>query len=143
MRKCRQAPRRVCERFGTSGSIKLPVDARLATSPGLALSVRVVRRSYVRPNAALRTATGRRVLSGKDRGAELEITAFPIDRLAINASVAYFDFKSDGGPKNANGTTNFGYVDPSFDVQAKYTGSLGMQYTFRVGGGSPRQRTGA
>ena len=73
---------------------------------------------------------------GKDKGAELEITAFPIERFAINASFAYFDFKSDGGPKNANGTTNFGYVDPSFDVQAKYSGSLGAQYSFRVGGGT-------
>ena len=73
---------------------------------------------------------------GKDKGAELEITAFPIDKLAINASFAYFDFKSDGGPKNPDGSTNFGYVDPSFDVQAKYSGSLGIQYNFRIGGGS-------
>jgi iron complex outermembrane receptor protein len=73
---------------------------------------------------------------GKDRGAELEITAFPVSGLALNASVSWFDFKSSGGPKNPDGTTNFGYVDPSFDVQAKYSGSFGAQYTFQVGGGS-------
>ncbi len=40
------------------------------------------------------------------------------------------------GRSNPDGSTNFGYVDPSFDVQAKYSGSLGAQYTFQVGGGS-------
>ena len=73
---------------------------------------------------------------GKDRGVELEATAFPVTDLAINASVSWFDFKSSGGPKLANGTTNFGYVDPSYDVQAKYSGNLGVQYRFRIGGGS-------
>lgn len=73
---------------------------------------------------------------GKDRGAELEITAYPVAELAINASVSWFDFKSSGGPLLPNGATNFGYVDPSYDVQAKYSGSLGAQYTFRAGGGS-------
>jgi iron complex outermembrane receptor protein len=73
---------------------------------------------------------------GKDRGAELEITAYPISNLAINASVSWFDFKSSGSAKNPDGSTNFGYVDPSYDVQAKYSGSFGAQYTFRVGGGS-------
>ena len=73
---------------------------------------------------------------GKDSGAELEITATPVPNLSVNATVAWFDFKSDAGPKLADGSTNFGYVDPSYDVQAKYTGSLGVQYRFIVGGGS-------
>ncbi|MEJ0035676.1 MAG: TonB-dependent receptor [Gammaproteobacteria bacterium] len=72
---------------------------------------------------------------GEDRGAELEITATPIQDLAINASLAWFDFKSNDGPTK-DGLTNFGYVDPSYDVQAKYSGSLGVQYRFHVGGGS-------
>jgi iron complex outermembrane receptor protein len=73
---------------------------------------------------------------GEDRGVEVEVTANPVADLAINASVAWFDFKSNVGPQLADGTTNFGYVDPSYDVQAELTGSLGAQYRFRVGGGS-------
>ena len=73
---------------------------------------------------------------GKDRGAELEITAFPFDKFMINASAAWFDFKSSASAKLADGSPNFGYVDPSFDVQAKYSGSLGAQYTFNTGGGT-------
>jgi len=73
---------------------------------------------------------------GEDRGVELEVTANPVADLAINASLAWFDFKSNAGPLLADGTTNFGYVDPSFDVQAKYSGSVGAQYRFHVGRGS-------
>ncbi len=71
---------------------------------------------------------------GKDRGAELEVTATPVTNLAVNATVSWFDFKSSVGPRNATGF-NFGYVDPSYDVQAKYAGSLGVQYGFKIGGG--------
>ncbi|MEJ1963142.1 MAG: TonB-dependent receptor [Gammaproteobacteria bacterium] len=73
---------------------------------------------------------------GKDRGVELEVTASPISRLSINGTLAWFDFKSSVAPLLANGTPNFGYVDPSYDVQAKLSGSLGAQYAFVVGTGS-------
>jgi len=72
---------------------------------------------------------------GEDRGVEVEVTATPVPDLAINGSVAWFDFKSNDGP-TINGATNFGYVDPSFDVQAKYSGNLGAQYRFHLGSGS-------
>ena len=73
---------------------------------------------------------------GKDRGVELEVTATPVDELAVNASIAWFDFKSSVGPTNADGSANFGYVDPSYDIQAEFSGSLGLQYRFNLAGGS-------
>jgi iron complex outermembrane receptor protein len=73
---------------------------------------------------------------GQDRGAEVEVTANPVPDLAINASIAWFDFKSSDGPLLGDGTTNFGYVDPSFDVQAELSGSFGAQYRFHVGSGT-------
>jgi len=42
----------------------------------------------------------------------------------------YRAFQADGV------TRNFGYVDPSYDVQAEFSGSFGAQYTFNVDGGS-------
>ena len=76
---------------------------------------------------------------GKDRGLELEVTADPVPDLSINASIAWFDFKSSVGPTVKDGRAchpNFGYVDPSYDVQAELSGSFGAQYRFQVGGGS-------
>jgi iron complex outermembrane receptor protein len=73
---------------------------------------------------------------GEDRGAELELTATPISNLSINATLAWFDFKSKADKLLSNGQANPGYVDPSFDVQAKVSGSLGAQYRISVGEGS-------
>jgi iron complex outermembrane recepter protein len=73
---------------------------------------------------------------GENRGIELEVTAAPIDKLSINATLAWFDFKSSVSPLRADGTPNPGYVDPSYDIQAELSGSLGAQYRFRVGTGS-------
>ena len=77
---------------------------------------------------------------GKDRGAEVEITASPTKDWSINASMGLFDFKS-GAPKtvaNSAGAQvpNNVYVDPSFKVQAPFSGSLGMQYRLSAFGGS-------
>jgi iron complex outermembrane receptor protein len=77
---------------------------------------------------------------GKDRGAELEISASPTQDWSINASMGLFDFTS-GAPKtiaNAAGVQipNNVYVDPSFKVQAPFSGSLGMQYRLSAFGGS-------
>jgi iron complex outermembrane recepter protein len=77
--------------------------------------------------------------SGKDRGAELELTATPIDRLSINATVGLFDFKS-GEPATITQpggavVPNNVYVGSSFKVQAPFSGSLGMQYELAAFGG--------
>jgi iron complex outermembrane receptor protein len=77
---------------------------------------------------------------GKDRGAEVEITASPTNDWSINASMGLFEFKS-GAPKtvaNAAGQQipNNVYVDPSFKVQAPFSGSLGTQYRLSAFGGS-------
>jgi iron complex outermembrane receptor protein len=73
---------------------------------------------------------------GEDRGIEVELTATPVANLAINASMAWFDFKSKVSPTQANGTPNPGYVHPSYDVQAEFSGSFGAQYRFTLGSGS-------
>ncbi len=70
---------------------------------------------------------------GEDRGLEVELTATPISRLAVNATFAWFDFKSNVSPLLPNGARNPGYVDPSYDVQAELSGSLGAQYSFSLG----------
>ncbi len=67
---------------------------------------------------------------GKDRGAELEVTAAPIPNLSINGTLAYFNFKSSVDPSNP------GYIDPSYRVQAKFSGSLGVQYRLALTHGS-------
>jgi iron complex outermembrane recepter protein len=64
---------------------------------------------------------------GNDRGAELELSATPIDNLDINATLSWFEFKS-GAPKTLNGRPNNVYVDPSFKTQAPVSGSIGVQY---------------
>ncbi len=73
---------------------------------------------------------------GEDRGVELEVTATPVDNLNINATMAWFDFKSGADRLLPNGQPNNVYVDPSFKVQAKFSGSLGMQYRMTVGSGT-------
>jgi len=77
---------------------------------------------------------------GKDRGAEVEITASPTQDWSINASMGLFDFKSDAPKTVANSAgqqvPNNVYVDPSFKVQAKMSGSLGMQYRLSAFNGS-------
>jgi iron complex outermembrane recepter protein len=77
---------------------------------------------------------------GKDRGAELEITASPTKDWSINASMGLFDFKSAAPQTIANAAgqqvPNNVYVDPSFKVQAPFSGSLGMQYKLSAFGGS-------
>jgi iron complex outermembrane recepter protein len=73
---------------------------------------------------------------GKDYGAELEITATPIDNLNINASLGFFDFKSGAPQKTATGAANNVYVDPSFEVQSKLSGAIGVQYKMPFAGGS-------
>jgi iron complex outermembrane receptor protein len=73
---------------------------------------------------------------GQNRGVEIELTASPVSNLAVNASFAWFDFKSDVAPTLPNGDPNPGYVHPSFDVQAEFSGSLGAQYRFSLGEGS-------
>jgi iron complex outermembrane receptor protein len=91
------------------------------------------------PNPALRTGSpwfAYASAPGKDRGAELEVTASPIDNLSINATLAWFDFVSEAPQKLPNGQPNNVYVDPSFKVQAALSGSLGMQYRFTALNGS-------
>jgi iron complex outermembrane recepter protein len=73
---------------------------------------------------------------GEDRGVEVELTASPVSNLALNASLAWFDFKSNVAPTLSNGDPNPGFVHPSFDVQAEFSGSLGAQYRFSLGEGS-------
>jgi iron complex outermembrane receptor protein len=77
---------------------------------------------------------------GKDRGAELEVTASPIDNLSINATLAWFDFASGAPQKLPNGTPNNVYVDDSFKVQAPISGSLGAQYKLSLFNGSVTPR---
>lgn len=76
---------------------------------------------------------------GKDRGAEVEITATPVSTLSINATLAWFDFKSGApstipGPNNTQVANNV-YVHPEFKVQAPFSGSLGVQYQLSAFGG--------
>jgi iron complex outermembrane receptor protein len=73
---------------------------------------------------------------GKDRGAELEVTASPMDNLDINATLAWFDFKSGASRTLPSGAPNNVYVDPSFHVQAAISGSLGVQYRLSAFAGS-------
>ena len=72
--------------------------------------------------------------SGKAKGAELELTWTPIDFLAINGSFGYYDYKSDAGLL-PNGEPDVGYIAPGTLLEAKYTGSLGAQYTYTLPSG--------
>ena len=72
---------------------------------------------------------------GSNRGLEAEITANPLPALNLNATLAWFDFKSDA-PATINGEANNVYVHPSFKVQAEWSGNLGMEYRFSTGTGS-------
>jgi iron complex outermembrane receptor protein len=73
---------------------------------------------------------------GSNRGVEFEATATPMRALSINATLAWFDFKSDAPATLPNGSPNNVYVDPSFDVQAELSGSLGVEYRINAGSGS-------
>lgn len=77
---------------------------------------------------------------GKDKGVELEVSASPVSNLQLNATVAWFDFKSGVDPIAPTGGPNFGYVDPGFKVQAELSGSVGAQYTFNMGSGTVTPR---
>jgi iron complex outermembrane receptor protein len=72
---------------------------------------------------------------GSNRGLEAEITANPVASLNVNATLAWFDFKSDA-PATINGQPNNVYVHPTFKVQAEWSGSLGVEYRFQTGAGS-------
>jgi iron complex outermembrane receptor protein len=65
---------------------------------------------------------------GKAKGAELELTAEPIDNLSLNGSIGYYTYSSSVAP-GADG-----YVDPSAREQPRLTYSAGAQYTFMMGG---------
>lgn len=90
------------------------------------------------PNPALRTGApwfAYASAPGSNRGVELEATATPIPALNINATVAWFDFKSDA-PATLNGQPNNVYVDPSYRLQAEFSGSLGVEYRIATAAGS-------
>ncbi len=67
---------------------------------------------------------------GKDRGVELELTATPIDRLQVNVSGGYYNYRSDVA------RTAVGFIDPSVRLQPEFSGSVGAQYTIKMFGGS-------
>jgi iron complex outermembrane recepter protein len=73
---------------------------------------------------------------GSNRGVELEATATPLSGLNINATLSWFDFKSDADPTLPNGQPNNVYVDPSFHVQSEWSGNLGAEYRWAIGSGS-------
>ncbi len=73
---------------------------------------------------------------GSNRGMELEATATVLQGLNVNATLAWYDFKSGADKTLPNGQPNNVYVDPSFKVQAKWSGSVGTEYRFAVGAGS-------
>ncbi len=65
---------------------------------------------------------------GKAKGAELELTAEPIDNLNLNGSAGLYKYSSSVAP-GADG-----YVDPSAREQPRWTFSAGAQYMFEMGG---------
>jgi iron complex outermembrane receptor protein len=65
---------------------------------------------------------------GEVKGAETEISYFPIDNLSINVSAGYNQFKGDEKDK-----TLPTYRDPSSILQPKWSASAGAQYTFQLG----------
>jgi len=72
---------------------------------------------------------------GKAKGAELEITAEPIDNLNITATAGFFKYDSGVDP----GVD--GYVDPSVREQPRFSYSIGAQYAFNFrDGGSVTPR---
>jgi iron complex outermembrane receptor protein len=66
----------------------------------------------------------------KVKGAELELTAEPIDRLSINYSFGYNFTKVD-----VDSPTTLGYTDTSVFVQPKVNMSAGIQYAIPLFGG--------
>jgi len=72
------------------------------------------------------------------KGAELELTAEPIDRLAINYSFGYNFTKVD-----VDSPTTLGYMDTSVFVQPKLNMSAGIQYGIPLFGGRLTPRVDA
>ena len=73
---------------------------------------------------------------GKDRGVELELTATPIDKLQVNLSGGYYNYRSDVAGPTPTTPAAVGYINPSVRQQPSFTGSLGTQYTIGLFGGS-------
>ena len=65
---------------------------------------------------------------GEVKGAETEISYFPVDDLQINVSAGYNQFKGD-----ETNTALPTYRDSSSLLQPKWTTSAGAQYTFHLG----------
>jgi iron complex outermembrane recepter protein len=63
---------------------------------------------------------------GKAKGAELEITAVPVDNLTMNASAGFYEYDSDVSP----GVD--GYVHPSVREQPRFSYSAGAQYAINM-----------
>jgi iron complex outermembrane recepter protein len=68
---------------------------------------------------------------GTARGAELELTANPVGRLALTGSIGYYEYESDEKNPLADG-----YTHPSVRQQPSVSYSAGMQYDFNVFGGA-------
>jgi iron complex outermembrane receptor protein len=68
---------------------------------------------------------------GTARGAELELSAAPVDNLALNASAGYYEYESDLDDPNADG-----FIHPSVREQPELSFSVGAQYTFNLGRGT-------
>jgi iron complex outermembrane recepter protein len=64
----------------------------------------------------------------KVKGAEVEATLFPLDRLAFNYSFGYNFTKVDAA------RTQIGFIDTSVFTQPKLNMSAGLQYGIRLGG---------
>ena len=64
---------------------------------------------------------------GKAKGAEVEISAEPVERLNLNASAGFYDYKS-GVARTADG-----FVDPSVREQPRLSFSFGAQYSIPLG----------
>jgi iron complex outermembrane recepter protein len=67
---------------------------------------------------------------GKDRGVELELSATPVDKLQVDLSGGYYNYRSDVA------RTAVGFIDSSVRQQPSFTGSVGAQYAINMAGGS-------
>jgi iron complex outermembrane receptor protein len=68
---------------------------------------------------------------GEVKGFETEITAFPLDNLAINASAGYNKFEGDQTERTAPS-----FRDDSALLQPEWNLSTGIQYDFKLGNGA-------
>jgi iron complex outermembrane receptor protein len=78
----------------------------------------------------------------KVKGAELELTAEPIDRLAINYSFGY-NFTKVGVARGTTPVAPLGFTDSSVFVQPKVNMSAGIQYGIPLFGGRLTPRVDA